>query len=59
MFYLACRWDYDKTPKTMLRDSGQMALVTAKKPGSRGWLTLPIGDRTRNKPAVLPTCRRA
>jgi hypothetical protein len=29
VFYLACRWDYDVTPKTMLRDSGQMALVTA------------------------------
>ena len=28
MFYVACRWDYDVTPKTMLRDSGQMALVT-------------------------------
>lgn len=33
VFYLACRWDYDVTPKTMLRDSGQMALVTAKKTG--------------------------
>jgi len=28
VFYVACRWDYDVTPKTMLRDSGQMALVT-------------------------------
>ena len=27
VFYLACRWDYDVTPKTMLRDSGQMALA--------------------------------
>lgn len=33
VFYIACRWDYDKTPKTMLRDSGQMALVTAKSTG--------------------------
>ena len=33
VFYIACRWDYDVTPKTMLRDSGQMALVTARKTG--------------------------
>jgi len=33
VFYLACRWDYNRTPKTMLRDSGQMALVTARKTG--------------------------
>ena len=33
VFYIACRWDYDKTPKTMLRDSGQMALVTTKSTG--------------------------
>lgn len=33
VFYLACRWDYDVTSKEMLRDSGQMALVTAKKTG--------------------------
>jgi len=33
VFYIACRWDYDRTPKTMLRDSGGMALVTAKKTG--------------------------
>jgi N-acetylmuramoyl-L-alanine amidase len=33
VFYIACRWDYDVTPKEMLRDSGQMALVTAKKTG--------------------------
>ena len=33
VFYVACRWNYDDTPKTMLRDSGQMALVTAKKTG--------------------------
>lgn len=25
--YVACRWDYDVTPKTMLRDSGKRALV--------------------------------
>ena len=31
--YIACRWDYDVTPKTMLRDSGQVAMVTAKKTG--------------------------
>lgn len=33
VFYIACRWDYAKTPKTMLRDSGQMAQVTAIKTG--------------------------
>jgi hypothetical protein len=33
VFYLACRWDYDVTPKEMLATSGQMALVTAKKTG--------------------------
>jgi len=33
VFYIACRWDYAVTPKTMLRDSGQMALVTSKDTG--------------------------
>ena len=33
VFYLACRWDYNVTSKLMLRDSGYMALVTAKKTG--------------------------
>ena len=33
VFYLACRWDYDVTSKVMLRDSGQMALVTSKDTG--------------------------
>lgn len=28
--YIACRWDYDVTPKTMLRDSGQVALVRVR-----------------------------
>ena len=28
VFYIACRWDYDVTPQDMLRESGQMALVT-------------------------------
>ena len=51
MFYLACRWDYDVTSKVMLRDSGYMALVTAKKTGIAGWPTLPIGGRMRNRPA--------
>ena len=31
--YVACRWDYAKTPKTMLSDSGEVALVTAQKTG--------------------------
>jgi N-acetylmuramoyl-L-alanine amidase len=26
--YIACRWDYDVTPKKMLAESGEMALVT-------------------------------
>jgi hypothetical protein len=33
VFYLACRWDYDVTSKELLRDSGLMAKVTAKKTG--------------------------
>jgi hypothetical protein len=28
--FIACRWDYDVTPKTMLRDSGQVALVRVR-----------------------------
>jgi N-acetylmuramoyl-L-alanine amidase len=32
VFYVACRWDYDVTPKEMLRGP-QMALVTASKTG--------------------------
>lgn len=31
--YVACRWDYNKTPKTMLANSGQVALVRATKTG--------------------------
>jgi N-acetylmuramoyl-L-alanine amidase len=31
--YIACRWDYDVTPKTMLAESGQVALVRAIKTG--------------------------
>lgn len=27
--YIACRWDYNKTPKSMLASSGQMAKVTS------------------------------
>ena len=33
VFYLACRWDYSVTSKEMLRESGKMARVTAKKTG--------------------------
>ena len=29
-FYVACRWDYDKTPKEMLDDFDKMALVRAQ-----------------------------
>jgi N-acetylmuramoyl-L-alanine amidase len=32
-FYVACRWNYDDTPKEMLRDSGQLALITNKQTG--------------------------
>lgn len=31
--FLACRWDYDVTSKTMLRDSGQVALVRNTRTG--------------------------
>jgi hypothetical protein len=31
--YVACRWDYAVTPKTMLANSGQLALVRAIKTG--------------------------
>jgi hypothetical protein len=34
VFYVACRWDYDTTPKDMLAD-GQMALVIANRTGRR------------------------
>jgi len=47
--YVACRWDYDVTPKTMLRDSGKRALVRGN-----GWEILafpadwgPHGDTDR------------
>jgi N-acetylmuramoyl-L-alanine amidase len=33
VFYVACRWVYEDTPKEMLAHSGQMALVTNKKTG--------------------------
>jgi len=29
VFYVACRWDYDITPKTMLADSTRLALIRA------------------------------
>ena len=35
--YLACRWDYSVTPKEMLRDSGQRALVTANGISIKAW----------------------
>ena len=31
--YIACRWDYDATPKEMLAESGQVALVRAPATG--------------------------
>jgi hypothetical protein len=39
IYYVACRWDYDTTPKDMLAESGQRALVIAKKTGKkfRAW----------------------
>jgi N-acetylmuramoyl-L-alanine amidase len=33
--YIACRWDYDVTPKEMLRDQDLQAIVIAKKTGRR------------------------
>jgi N-acetylmuramoyl-L-alanine amidase len=35
IYYVACRWDYDTTPKDMLAESGQRALVIAKKTGKK------------------------
>jgi hypothetical protein len=35
--YVACRWDYDVTSKTMLRDSGKMALVRANDWEIKAW----------------------
>jgi N-acetylmuramoyl-L-alanine amidase len=39
IYYIACRWDYSVTSKSMLLDSGQRALVKAKKTGKqfRAW----------------------
>jgi hypothetical protein len=31
--YIACRWDYDITPKKMLAESGEMVLVRAPSTG--------------------------
>lgn len=33
VFYLACRWDYDVTPKEMLADQSRVAIVRAKRSG--------------------------
>jgi N-acetylmuramoyl-L-alanine amidase len=33
VFYIACRWDYDTTPKTMLDDKDKKALVRSVKTG--------------------------
>jgi len=33
--YVACRWDYDVTPKAMLRDQSLLALVRLKKTGKK------------------------
>jgi len=33
VFYVACRWDFDQTPKEMLADQNVMALVKAKRTG--------------------------
>lgn len=34
-YYVACRWDYSVTPKTMLDDADKMALVKAPKTGRK------------------------
>jgi hypothetical protein len=34
VFYVACRWDYDDTPKTMLDDKDKKALVRSKATGN-------------------------
>lgn len=38
VMYVACRWDYDITPKEMLRDQSRKALVRAK---GKGFLAFP------------------
>jgi hypothetical protein len=54
VYYVACRWDYDITPKSMLRDPDTYALVRATKTGKAHLDGLPIGDRTKTRVA-LPT----
>jgi hypothetical protein len=40
LYYVACRWDYDITPKDMLADATKFALVSAVKTG-RSFLAWP------------------
>lgn len=40
VFFIACRWDYSVTPKTMLDDHDKLALVMAPKTG-RSYLAAP------------------
>lgn len=40
VFYVACRWDYAVTPKTMLDDKDKLALIRAPKTG-RTYLAWP------------------
>jgi len=37
VYYVACRWDYDITPKTMLADMRNMALVSNGRRAIRAW----------------------
>jgi hypothetical protein len=37
IFYCACRWDYDETPKSMLADPTRQALVSAGGKSFRAW----------------------
>jgi hypothetical protein len=58
VFYLACRWDYDRTSKLMLKNSGYMALVTAKKTGISRLAHPADWGRMRSRPAEPRTSRR-
>jgi hypothetical protein len=54
VFYVACRWDYQRTPKEMLRDQTRMR--SSAKTVRSSLLFPPIGDRTKTRIA-LPDLR--
>ena len=48
--YIACRWDYNVTPKTMLAESGEVALVRALATGRELTAFPRTGDPMRRRP---------